>query len=362
MKRILIVGAGPTGLTCAIELARQKHHVTIIEQKATREHISKAIGINPQSLKLLEASDVTPRLLAAGLQIKQMRMHYEEKELSINLANLPQPYNFMLSLPQDQTEAILETRLNELGVRVQRETSLVLLTQQVGAVNVHLEHAGQRQQQQYDMVIGADGAHSTVRKQLDIPFQGKTYPEQWSLADVRMEWSYDNTAGHGFIAGPGHVGVVIPMIDDCYRIVSNHPKPFSILPRPYMIRETLWRSDFTIGCRIADTYQKDNVFLAGDAAHIHTPVGGRGMNLGIEDACILAKLIVENKQETYTSLRRPVGKKIVKGTDMVYGWLNANNPARIWLRDQCIFPLLKTKWIQTHVLCRLLSGSTAGTS
>src|SRR3990167_2767390 len=107
MKKVLVVGAGPVGLTCGIELTRQGMDVTIIEQKAERAHISKAIGINSRSLELLEAADVTPRLLKAGVHVQASHLHYGRHELMLNLKNIPHRYNFILALPQDETETLL---------------------------------------------------------------------------------------------------------------------------------------------------------------------------------------------------------------------------------------------------------------
>ncbi len=357
MKNILIVGAGPVGLTCALELARQKQSVSIIEQKNEREHISKAIGINARSLHLLESADITPRLLAAGLKIQSMHMYYGmQQQITLDLALLPKPYNFMLALPQDQTEAILEARLQELGATVQRNTTLTSLTQDAEGVTVELAQAEQKQNIHYDAVIGADGAHSTVRKMIGQHFVGKTYPEHWSLADVRMDWPYGNAGGHGFTGTTGHVGVVIPMGGDRYRLVANHPDPFSILPKPYTIHDIIWQSNFSIGCRLVGNYQQGHVFLAGDAAHIHTPVGGRGMNLGIEDACILAQLLVNDQQAQYNTLRRPIGRKVVRMTDIFYRILSLKNPLGIWCRNHIVFPLLKTKTLQKKQLKEMVGS------
>lgn len=347
MAKVLVVGAGPVGLTCAIELVRQKHDVIIIEQKATSEHISKAIGINTKSLHLLEAANITPRLIAAGIPIEKVHLHYTpRKELCINLKKLRNRYNFMLSLPQDKTEEILEYRLSELGVQIQRETKLISLKQTTDKVIATIEKNGSQEEVTIDFLAGCDGAHSIVRKQIEQDFVGVTYPERWNLADVRMEWKYDAKDGHGFISAPGLIGVVLPIGPDRYRLIANHPNAFDILPKPYKIHEIIWQSDFSISCRIVKNYRVGRVFLAGDAAHIHTPVGGRGMNLGIEDACILAELITKGIWEKYNELRYPVGKKVVNMTSQFYHVFAMKSPLAIKLRNCILFPLMRLPFVQ----------------
>lgn len=343
----LIVGAGPTGLTCALELARQKQPVIIIEEKPARETISKAIGINPASLALLEAANVTSQLIAAGIKLQSLHLHYTANkalDIHLNLAN--SHYNFMLALPQDETERILEQQLNKLGVSVQRQTRFIEFRQAQDKIIVLAQNQEHQQEWSVDFLVGADGAHSIVRKQIGSTFDGISLPEHWNLADVRMDWAYDNTAGHGFLLKPGHIGVVLPLGGDRYRLVANHPNAFDILPKPYTIKEIIWQSDFSISCRLANRFQQDHVFLVGDAAHTHTPVGGRGMNLGIEDACTLARLITQGQWQRYHSLRYPVGKHVVALTSYLYHILALKNPLAIVLRNHLLFPLMRSPWVQ----------------
>lgn len=355
MANILVVGAGPTGLTAAVELTRLGHTVRIIEQKPARESISKAIGINARSLELLEAADITPRLLAEGLKVKTSHMHYGKHDLTLDLSKIPHRYNFMLALPQDKTETILESRLNELGVQVLRHATLTELIPQDNKVLARYTRDNNTWEMAADFVVGADGAHSLVRKLIKQPFFGRAYEEQWNLVDLRMDWPYSNTDAHAFIGTPGYVGVVIPMGDDRYRLVANHPNAMELLPQPHTIKQIIWQSDFAISCRLASSYQQDRIFLAGDAAHIHTPVGGRGMNLGIEDACALAQLIAADKWKNYSKIRRPAGKAVVEMTDKAYRLVAAKNPLKIFFRNHVLFPLMRLPFVQKKLL-RDVSG------
>lgn len=355
MANILVVGAGPTGLTCAIELTRQGHTVRIIEQKPARETVSKAIGINARSLELLEAANITPRLIAEGIEVKTSHMHYGTHELTLDLTQIPHRYNFMLALPQDKTETILESRLNELGVQVLRHATLAALTPQDDKVLAQYTRDNKTWEMNADFVVGCDGAHSFVRKLIQQSFDGKAYEEKWNLVDLQMDWPYGDTDAHAFIGAPGYVGVVIPISKNRYRIVANHPNAIELLPKPYTIHQIVWQSDFAISSRLAKHYQQGRIFLAGDAAHIHTPVGGRGMNLGIEDACVLAQLITENTWQNYDKLRRPVGKEVIKMTDKLYGLVAAKSPLKIFLRNHVMFPLMRLPFIQKKML-RDVSG------
>ncbi|MDZ4056075.1 MAG: NAD(P)/FAD-dependent oxidoreductase, partial [Polynucleobacter sp.] len=344
-KNILIVGAGPVGLTAAIELARLGQEVTIIDKNAQRTQVSKAIGINARSLELLEASGVTTELLQAGLPLKQLQLHYDEKSVVIHIDQLPHRYNFMLSLPQDQTEMILENKLNQYGIDVRRQTEFLHLSQLDDKVIVQLNERGETIQETYDFVIGADGAHSVVRKAIGQEFTGKRYPENWNLADVHMSWNFDPSIAHAFTSPPGTVCVVIPIGENRYRIVANRVDALALLPKNTEVKDIIWHSDFAISCRIVNNYQLGHVFLAGDSAHIHTPVGGRGMNLGMEDACILAQMLVEDNWQDYNKLRHPVGKHVVNFTDHLYRLLTLSNPILRGLRNLILFPLLSLPWV-----------------
>jgi 2-polyprenyl-6-methoxyphenol hydroxylase-like FAD-dependent oxidoreductase len=333
-RPVLVVGAGPTGLAAALELARRGQAVRIIDQSAARSQHSKAIGVNARTLELLEPSAATTRLLARGLRLRRVNFHSGERLLAtIELSRAGHRYDFMLALLQAETERILEQALAEHGVAVEWSTAFVALEAGADRVLAQLAAAGVERSVEADWLIGADGAHSAVRHALGVPFEGTTDPVEWWLADVRMEWPFAPAEMHVF-ARPSAVLAVIPIEPGLFRLVSNGPDPLDLLPPGADVNEEVWRSAFRISYRQVESYRHGRVFLAGDAAHVHSPVGARGMNLGIEDGTLLARKLVEGGLESYSAERHLVGARVIRQTRMLTRLVTAHHPASRWLRDQ----------------------------
>ena len=350
VNKILVVGAGPVGLTAALELSRQGQQVHIIDKNMKPSQISKAIGINARSLELLSPSGVSQTLINAGIKIQKLYLHGVGKDRLVNIGLIDHCYNFMLMLPQNETEAILEKALNQYGITIERGANLLNLLQHKSEVMVDIEKNNAVTSKTYDFVIGADGAHSMVRKSIGANFNGAAYEASWHLLDLIMDFPFAEPAGHGFICSKGQVMVVFPIGQKRYRVIANTNDAFALFPQKCKVHEVLWQSHFKVHHRLSDSYCKGHVFLAGDAAHLHTPVGGRGMNLGMEDAAILAKLICDNQWEQYHKLRYPVGKKVVAETDRAYRMLTIQNKVGVFLRNRVILPIMSIPAIQRRQL------------
>lgn len=320
---ILIVGAGPVGLTAALELNRRGFHSTIIDNDGTPTPESRALAIHARTLDILEPSGVTEQLLAEGNKVRGLLIREGIKTLlELNFKDIPHRFNFILTLPQSRTEEILIDALKTRGTDVHWFTELAAVNParearaECGSRGFicTLNHQQQTRDHKADLLIGADGAHSTVRKQLSMSFDGESLPNEWSLADVEFsDWPHPHDRAVLTLTKAGPVGY-FPMGEGYGRLVSSNADLLNHLPPDAAISNIIWQSTFRISYRQVTSYQQGSAFLMGDAAHIHSPAGGRGMNLGIEDAATLAWLIETGKTADYTARRHPIGEKVLKFT------------------------------------------------
>lgn len=325
---VLIVGAGPTGLTAAVELARQGFVPTIIDQRLEPSGLSRAVGISTSSLRLLAPSGVTEKLLQAGPALQGICGYFNDKLLlSLNFSeHLPHNdhdafYPPLHCLPQDQTEAILTSRFRELGGEVGYGIAFVKLEQNDLSVAVTTTS----EKAEYDFVIGADGIQSLVRQQLAVAFNGYELDEPWSVADVETShWQHPQQFS-AFLKSNGEMCVAAPIGKNRVRFVSNTADALNTLPINVNVHNIRRQSTFTISVRQAAEYSVGRVHLAGDAAHCHSPVGGRGMNLGIADATQLASCLINNSSTNYHQLRYEHASKTISITERGRRLLSSDN-------------------------------------
>ena len=293
--------------------------------------LSKAVGINPRSLEILDASGVTERLLAQGIRMQGVQARYEGRLLAeIQVRRLPHRFNFILALPQSETETVMEDVLVSLGVRPEWNVELTEIRLAGGKVEADLKgaHGGT-----FDYVFGADGAHSRVREVLNLGFSGYTHKRIWSIADaVIPDWPFPEATAMANLHRNGDMGFIIPIGPKRFRAVSNTPEPLAHLPGVESAQVS--QSDtFHIPVRQADSYQTGGVFLGGDAAHVHSPIGARGMNLGIEDAFVFVRRLSEGTLDGYTSERHPVGRRWILLSERLLGVVQSSNPLVIGVRN-----------------------------
>lgn len=310
---ILIVGAGPTGLTAAVEFRRHGIVARIIDKDDAPTPLSKAVGISPHSLDLLEPSGVTERLLDRGMRIRHAHFWYRRRKLGrIDFSVLRHRFDFLLSLPQAETETVMCEVLSQGGIGVERRTELTEIERDGGRLQVVMRKANDIRCD-FDCVFGADGAHSTARSAAGLEFSGYTHKRLWSIADAEMpDWPYDPAAAHLFLHDKGEIGFIIPIGEGRFRAVSNTQDALDRIPSGDRASKVLRTDTFHIPIKQAETYQTDGIFLGGDAAHVHSPVGARGMNIGIEDAVSFVRRFVAGELEGYTAERRPVGKRWIE--------------------------------------------------
>lgn len=336
---VLIVGAGPTGLTMAIELARRGVAVRVVDAAGAPTTETRALGVQPRTLELFEKLGLAEAAVAGGLLVTEFNVFSEGKRfLHLDIRALATPHPYLLMLPQPQVEALLTARLAEHGVTVERGVELTALTESSGHVRVTLQHGtGLAEQTHAAWVIGCDGAHSTVRHQLRVPFVGAAFEENFAVADVRMDWALPYDVFYSFL-NRGRFVAYFPMPGNQHRLTIAYRPGQSpggdvtfeelqsavdrCAPAGARVAEITYAGRFRINQRKVARHSVGRVFLAGDAAHVHSVVGGQGMNTGIQDAFNLGwKLaaVVHGQAapellDSYAAERSPVAHRLVKGT------------------------------------------------
>ncbi len=332
---VLIVGAGPTGLTLAASLVSRGISTTVVDRQRAGSNTSRAAVVNARSLEVLEDLDVARRLVKEGIQAPTFTIRDGARTLiPIDFSTLPTEYPYSLMVPQSTTERLLSDRLVELGGSVVRPKTLTSVVQDGDGVTATFDD-GDTVRARY--VVGADGIHSKVREQAGIGFEGGQYEESFLLADVRLtgDAPADEVILYWATAG---LTVVAPLPGDIFRIVAPVPERTRRTVRALFVQdildtrgpgkgrmvvtEVIWGSRFRIHHRVADTYRAGRLLLAGDAAHVHSPAGGQGMNLGIQDAVALSEALAsvldggpDSLLDEYSAARRPIARDVVTMTD-----------------------------------------------
>jgi 2-polyprenyl-6-methoxyphenol hydroxylase-like FAD-dependent oxidoreductase len=338
---VVVVGAGPAGLVAAAELARRGVRVRVIDKLAQPTDQSRAIAVHARSLDMFDRMGIVDEMVSTGIKATAMQLYAGHSRLfRIPLGGVDSAFPFTLTTAQTETERVLGDHLQSLGVIVERGVELVGLAQDGGAAELTVRHDdGSTEQVSTSWVIGADGAHSTVRKMVGTRLAGSFVGERFLLGDVDAEHGLDLDSMHTFFAPDGPV-VVLPMLDGRMRFLAEvHDAPgtpMNMHPTQDELQAILdrriggirvvrshWLTSFEIHHARVPAYRWGRVFLAGDAAHIHSPAGGQGMNTGMQDAFNLAwKLAaVINGQagdtllDSYQAERIPVADSVIAFTD-----------------------------------------------
>lgn len=386
---VLIVGAGPTGLTLAIELARRGISYRIIDKASYPSPYSKALGVMARTLELLHQADIADTLIAQGHPVTAMQANSYNKVLAqVSFTSLiPSPYPYVLMVPQNRTEQVLTERLNALGGNIERDLELISLheqNEQVDAVVQHSQSYSSSSQEQVvaRWVVGCDGAHSSVRHITNISFKGESFAQAFALADVHVDWKQDHNKLYVYL-NKGYLTVFFPMLGDRHRVIIGMPPDHEqqesttkqeiqladiqavldiCLPIKVNISDPIWLARFRVNQRKVEQYRKGRIFLAGDAAHIHSPVGGQGMNTGIQDAFNLGwKLALVCKGhastdilDSYHAEREPIGRQLLRGTALFTKLAITRHAVPIVIRNT-VAPLLSSRKALQKRLARIVS-------
>ncbi len=358
---VLIIGAGPVGLFLANECARRSLRCRIVEQRPRQSEHSKALAVMPRTLEIFDmAGIVTPFLEAANRVTSVAVVKHGHRLAQIPFAPPDTPYPFVAMVPQDVTEALLAQALQRRGGVVEYETSFVSASQDGAGVDVVLEHQGARFTVRAAFVVGCDGAHSAVRHQLGLPFEGAQYDATFMLADIATNEALRGDELHLCPHEDGPLAI-FPMSSRRRRMVATiHERDGeaptlehvrSVLaqraPRGLEARSLNWSSYFRIQHRRVAPMQVGRIFVAGDAAHIHSPFGGQGMNTGLHDAWNLAwklDLAIRDRArpellESYSAEREPVIRDVIETTHLLTRALGTASRFAQGLRD-LVIPLV----------------------
>ncbi len=376
--KVLIIGAGPTGLMMACQLARHKVPFVIIDKKEGITTETKALGVQSRTMEVYQQMGIAREALRRGSIGKAVNFLVKGKPIQrIHLAEIGKglsPFPYIHILVQHENEAILEQFLTTENQSVTWNTSLQSLSQTETEVEaVLLDEHGEPFTVVAEWLVGADGASSMVRKQLGMAFQGDTHEQTFFVADCQVDWENADDELHicleqkDFLAffpmkGAGKfriIGALPPEFENTKGIVfedfiTDITKEMSI---DLKVRNTTWFQTYNIHHRVVSDFQRGRCFLAGDSAHIHSPAGGQGMNTGLLDAYNLAwklALVVKEQADdsilkTYNEERLPFAQELVKSTDRAFSMIVSKNPITRFLRLNVFPSVFKTVSTQDRI-------------
>jgi 2-polyprenyl-6-methoxyphenol hydroxylase-like FAD-dependent oxidoreductase len=391
---VLIAGAGPVGLTMASELARYGLSVRIVDKNTEGTDKSKALVLWARTLELIDrmSPNGADRFIQAGLKTESVKILSGNETIGhADMREVDSKYKFVLMIPQSETERLLEEHLATFNVRVDRQTELTDFKETADGVSCVLKHAdGDEETAEASWLIGADGAHSIVRHKLKKEFHGSTLLSDWVLADIHLTgiegppaillyWHADGILAvfplqgtrHRIIANVGESAGSIgegnrpaPTVADIQRILDARG------PGGIQTGDPVWLSHFSINERKVEDYRSGRVFVAGDAAHVHSPAGGQGMNTGMQDAfnltwklALVARGIChpEPLLSSYSLERSPVAKLILEFTGKATAASLLQGGVKQYIRNHVASLVLGFAPV-THTVSNVVSEITVGYS
>jgi 2-polyprenyl-6-methoxyphenol hydroxylase-like FAD-dependent oxidoreductase len=373
---VLVVGAGPTGLALAVQARAHGAAVRIVDRNRDRVHESRALAVQPRTLELLAGCGLAGTLVARGNPAVRLALHAGGREVTLPLFDLGMAdtdYPFLLFVSQATTEQLLGEQLAAQGVTIEREVTLVDCEDNGSEVSCQLRGREGVERVRAKYVVGCDGAHSTVREQAGIRFVGDVYPQIFALADLEVDGLPPDMA-HAYFGGTGPL-LFFPLGEPAtWRLIAMRPAagwpgrggdaddPVTLDDLQAVadaaaggrlrLRDPVWLTDFRLHRRQAERYRAGRLFLAGDAAHVHSPAGAQGMNTGIQDAWNLGwKLALVTRGaadpallDTYQVERAPVGRAVVRFTDRAFRAATSTNPLARFVRGWLVPRLAPLAW------------------
>ncbi|WP_334914595.1 FAD-dependent monooxygenase [Nostoc sp.] len=378
-KPVLIVGAGPTGMTAAMELSRFGVPIRIVDKLLTPSTTSRALAVQSRTLELFEQRGLIQEMLRIGNPATAATIYGNGKCLGqVHLEQIKSRYNYILLISQAETERILREQLVRQGIAIERGTEMINFSQlesssqagQGGVKAVLRNFEGVLEELEAAYLISAEGSHSMVRHALNLQFQGKSHKQSYALADLYLDGDIPDDELSIFTAEHGFLGV-FPMGNRHFRFIATDPEKhektdddptLAELQKlydedshiPVQLRDLTWSSRFRINSRMLHTLREDRIFFGGDAAHVHSPAGGQGMNTGIQDMIDLSwKLAmvwhgkaVPDLLNTYEEERLSVIRGIVSKTETATDAFNSDSVIVHQLIAHIAPVLLSTQLVQ----------------
>ena len=375
---VLVAGGGPVGLAMAGELRRRGVAFRAIERAAQRTELSKALVVWPRTLELLRLAGCVDDFTAIGRPVREVQVHANGRIIAdIGFSGVISPYPYALFIPQSETERLLEAHLERLGGRLERTVELTGFEEGADNIACTLSHAdGRTEHITCDYLVGCDGAHSAVRHGLKVDFAGETEPAAFMLGDVKLDGAVEDKL-QLYWHREGVLGI-FPMQRGRFRIIADlgpsteAPQEATLDliqsaldrrgPTGMRAYDPVWLSLFQINDRKVADYRHGRVFLTGDAAHIHSPAGGQGMNTGIQDAFNLAwklALAINGKAgdrllATYSAERSAVGDFVLRNASRLTRLATLRQPVAQMFRNQTFAMLMRFAAVR-RVFARTMS-------
>src|SRR6266487_1564606 len=379
---VLVVGAGPVGLTLANDLLRRGVRCRLIDSAQEAVQQTKAVGIQAKTLELLAKMGVAHTAVERGLKVPVFSLYSDGKRLTrVDFGEhlLDSPYPYALMLPQHETEQVLTEHFQSQGGVIEWQTELISVTQDEQGVEAGLRHPdGTVERVRVGWLVGCDGAHSTIRHLLGLNFAGTTSELSLAVGNVRLTWDLSSDELFAFIHQGNFIGY-FPMTDGRHRVVIAYEPGKA--PTGEVTLEEIQRvidacgpagarasepaelTRFHVNQRRAEHYARGRIFLAGDAAHIHSPIGAQGMNTGMQDALNLGwKLALTVKGqasarllESYEAEREQVGEALLRGTELAMQVALTRNPLLLALRNALAPIFFSSLPASAHRLAEALS-------
>src|SRR5579864_4966876 len=359
--QVLVVGAGPTGLVLAAELLSRGVSARVIDKADGAVLESRANGLHARTLEVLDMMGIADELIERGHTVRRFRWYSDGRSLgALDMTLNASRFKFLLDVPQHETERVLRAHLARLGGTVEQCTELLSLSCVDDRVYARVQRAEDALEEiEAEYVVGCDGAHSRVRYDLGLSFDGHAYDEDWLLADVRMDWRRSEDEVHALFRSEGAPMICFPLGDHVWRVVLPYsgdrqrqaPTLAEIqelvdrrAPERVVLSDPVWLANFRCQRRSTNVYRRGRVLLAGDAVHVHSPAGGQGMNTGIMDAHNLAwKLALvasgrapEALLDSYGAERGPVAADVLALTHALVKLGTVANPGPRAVRNTVV--------------------------